>query len=601
VSEPRKQLTDNQNEEIRLEGVSLASGIALGRIHMVRRSLPDVTDELVTDAEAEVARLEAAVAKGRRQLSKLKRKSTALPPAAAEEAAILLDAHMAMLSGSRLIRGAVKRIQERHENAAMAVCQEISSIGEHFATLEDDYLASRLNDIREVGARLIRNLMEQSYSAFGNVPPGHLIFAEEVTPADAALIDPDRIGGFATVFGGAEGHTAIMARSLGIPAVGGVPDLLDLPLTTETGCIIDGDQGIVIVNPGAETLASYRAAIDELHSERASLERLASLPAVTRDGEPVRLEANMEPRRGVEAAKRAGATGIGLLRTEFMYMNRTVAPDVDEQTEILSAMVEGMEGAPVTVRTLDVSPEKGALSIGASRVDANVSPLGLRGIRLARRYPQLLRDQFSACIRAAAHGPVRILLPMVTNADEMVWARGVLGEVIEAEARLSPLTEQQARIPLGAMIEVPAAALTADALAEEADFFAIGTNDLTQYALALDRAEEQVASLYDPHHPALLRLIQFAAEAGARARIDVSVCGELAGDPRFLPLLVGLGIRHFSMAPSRLPAIKRRVRTLSYTAAKALALEIMGQNDPTYIRDRLDEFLTNEEPAARTG
>lgn len=588
---PAKPVTDGQDTERRLAGVTLSGGIAIGRLHVMRRSLPDVPEHRIDagQTEDELARLHDAIGRAQRQLDKLKRKARALPATAAEEAMILLDAHAAMLSGSRLIRGAEKRIREQQANAALAVHEELSSMAEQFSALADDYLISRLTDIHEVGSRLIRNLLAQDYSTFANVPPGHLLVAESLTPADVALIDPDRIAGFATIAGGAEGHTAIMARSIGIPAVSGLNDLLDHAGQGEL-CIIDGNRGLVVIAPSAATRAEYDAAFDAQRSERMALARLATLPAVTGDGEAFRLEANLEPGRGVGAALTAGAQGIGLLRTEFLYMNRDTPPDIAEQTGVLAKMVRGMQGAPVTIRTLDVSPDKGIAAPDGTATRIHAGPLGVRGIRLGRLFPDMFRDQLSAIVRAAAFGPVRILLPMVTHVEELHWARRELAAVTAQIAGEGPLLPTQKHIPLGAMIEVPAAALAADALAEEADFFAIGTNDLTQYVLAIDRADEQVARLYDPCHPALLRLIQFAAEAAARARIDISICGELAADLRFVPLLAGLGIRNFSTAPGRLPAVKRRIRTMSYRAAHELALQAMRMTDPAKIHAALLAF-----------
>jgi phosphotransferase system enzyme I (PtsI) len=401
-------------------------------------------------------------------------------------------------------------------------------------------------------------------------------------------MDPREIGGFACVLGGAEGHTAIMARSLGLPAVVGVPDLLP---TVRSGdrLIIDGSNGLVIVNPTARRLASYERRLKEMARENRALARLRDVPAETRDGQRVTLQVNLELPRELEQTTEMGAEGIGLLRTEFMYMNRNDLPDEEEQFEALARIVKAMQGRPVTVRTLDVGGEKLATSLG-EHLGESVNPaLGLRAIRLSLKEPKLLRPQLAAMLRAGALGPLRILLPMITTPGEVRAARKELEKTARRLTRRGvPIADPLP--PLGVMIEVPGAALAADSLAQVADFFAIGTNDLTMYTLAIDRGEEQVAHLFNPLHPAVLRLIQFTVEAGLRARIPVSICGEIAGDPRFTALLVGLGVRDLSMTAKALPRVKSRILSIDMHAAGRRAMMIMEQVDSGRIATLLDDF-----------
>lgn len=576
--------------EIRLPGLGVSPGVAIGLAHPVESGLGTVPEYAIppTEVEAETERLAEAVAKARRQIAKLKTKAAVLPEHAAEEVALLLDAHTAMLSGSRLLRGAEARIRERLMNAEAAVQAEIVSISNQFATMDDAYLAGRVDDIREVGARLIRNLGQTPYMAFTRMAEGSVILAAEITPADTALMDPSRVGGFAAELGGTQSHTAIMARSLGIPAVLGVGGLVAAARPGAT-VIIDGDRGAVILDPTPETLAAYAARQDSARRELYRLRLLIDKPCATRDGVPVALCANLERPRDVAAARDVGAGGVGLLRTEFLFMNRDDLPSEQEQYEALRAIVEGMDGRPVTIRTIDVGGDKVAHALGRHFAEVANPALGMRAIRLSLLEPKLLDTQISAILRAGAHGPIRILVPMVSNVGEIRAVREAIERVSRRlRRRRVPLPEKTP--PVGAMIEIPGAALIADALARVCDFFAIGTNDLVMYTLAADRGDESVAHIYDPLHAGVLRLVQFTVEAALRARIPASICGEVAGDPRFAALLVGMGVRELSMAPARLLAVKQRLMSVDAIAAERRARIILDQTDTGRIATLLDDF-----------
>jgi phosphotransferase system enzyme I (PtsI) len=582
--------SEDRGRERRLSGLAVSPGIAIGPAHIAEGGDLPVAESHIPEAEieAERGRFAEAVAVSLKQLRKVKAKAAVLPDSAAEEVGYLLDAHLAMLSNSRLVRGVDQRIARARINAERAVQIEIDEIAESFGAMRDPYLAGRIEDIRVVGTRLIRNLIKKPYVAYSAVPVGSVILAEELTPADTALIDPQRIAGFAAVSGGAESHTAIVARALGLPAVLAVPRLID---GVEAGeiVIIDGTEGSVIIGPSVDTIREYEARRDAVARERRSLARLRRLPAVTRDGVEITLEANLELPMELEHAIAHGAMGLGLVRSEFLYMNRDDLPGEEEQCAVYSALVRGMDGKPVTVRTFDLGGEKLARSLPGHAAEPANPALGLRAIRLSLQNRRLLDPQLAAMLRAASEGPLRILLPMISTASEIRRVR----EAIEQVARR--LRRRGVRLPtslppLGAMIEVPAAALAADALAAEADFFAIGTNDLIQYALAIDRNDEQVAHLYNPLHPAVLRLIQFAVEAALRRGMPVSVCGEMAGEPRFSALLLGLGLRNLSMAPRNIPRVKQRIRSLDIVAATRRARAIMDQSDSGRIAALLDDF-----------
>jgi phosphotransferase system enzyme I (PtsI) len=420
------------------------------------------------------------------------------------------------------------------------------------------------------------------------VPTGSIVLADQLTPADTAQMDPARIAGCAAVLGGAEGHTAIMARALGLPTVLGVAGLLQAARSGRR-VVVDGDMGRVIVNPTPTTLAAYERRRDERLRDMRRLSRLRDVPAVTRDGLEVTLQANVELPIEMDMVNRAGAAGIGLLRTEFMFINRDDVPSEDEQCRALAKLIEAMEGRPVTVRTLDVGGEKPAPALMGDIDPGAATALGLRGIRLSLARHEILEMQIRAILRAARHGNARILLPMVTTVGEVHKVRNMVQEAAaKLRRRRVPIDDRLP--PIGVMIEVPGAALSADALARACDFFAIGSNDLTMYTLAIDRANETVAGFYDPLHPAVLRLIQFSVEAGLRGHIPVSICGEIAGDPRFTALLLGLGFREFSMTATNIPRVKQRIRDLDLLAAGQRARLIMDQVDSGRITTLLDDF-----------
>ncbi|MGE5546882.1 MAG: phosphoenolpyruvate--protein phosphotransferase [Solirubrobacterales bacterium] len=575
-----------------LQGMGVSRGVAIGTVYRHDAESVAVAEYRIAAGrvDAEKARFMEAAERAGHQVEQLRGKAQNLGGSAAEELGYLLEAYEHMLRGSRLIRGVERRIEAARINAEAAVQQEIDEIARGFEAMEDSYLSARVADIRDVGRRLLRNLTNTPYRPFQVLPKNAIILAEELTPADTALLDPNQVAGLATVFGGAESHTAIMARSLGLPAVLGVAGLMKEARHGDVA-IIDGAVGRIVLNPSPDLLEVYRRKRGDFLRQRRVLSRLRDVPAVTKDGARITLQANIELPSEVDSVLGSGAEGIGLLRSEFLYMNRDDVPSEEEQFGVLKELVERMDGRPVTIRTLDVGGDKLAHGLG---ITPGPNPsLGLRAVRLSLARPELLEAQISAMLRASAFGPIRMLVPMVATVEEMRAVRAVLSDVVRR------LTSQRVPMadplpPLGVMIEVPGAALGADALAWHADFFAIGTNDLTQYTLAIDRADETVAHLYNPLHPAVLRLIQFTAEAALRARIPVSVCGEIAGDPRFSALLLGLGIRDLSMSATNIPVVKQRIRSMDLVAATRRARVIMDQSDSARIAQLLDSFNEGE-------
>ncbi len=583
-----------------LTGIPVSPGIAIGHVFTAAEPTPEITRHCIGAEElpAEAARLEAAIAKSRHQLRKLEARLSVLPEESQAELEPLIEAYLRMLSDSRLLRGACRRMSEGLRSAESAVAEEAEAIaGAMMAHAAPDMAAEdcaslqrRADEVREIARRLVRNLTNAPFRSFTGLPEGAILVAENLRPADAALLDPARLAGVGTAEGGAEGHTAVMLRALGVPAVLGVPGLAHA-IRPGDMAIIDGATGRVTLNPSVTTLAGARRAVTAFARERQRFARLRRLAAETQDGEAVELQANMELPLELPLIQQSGALGIGLLRTEFLFMNRDTVPDEATQTETYRAVVDAMGGAPVTIRVLDWGGEKDIDVLAAAGVvpdmtDANPA-LGLRGIRLLLRRPELLETQFAAILHAAAAGPVRVMLPMVTTLAEVRGAREIYDRVARRLRRRGERLPERLP-PLGIMIETPGAALSADALALESDFFAIGTNDLTAYTLAVDRGESAVAELYDTLHPAVLRLVQFSTEAALRMRMPVSVCGEMAADPRLTPLLLGLGLRSFSMNAGAVPRVKQAVRAASMGECARFARRVMEQSDPVRIRELIE-------------
>jgi phosphoenolpyruvate-protein phosphotransferase len=581
--------------ETHLQGIPIAPGVAIGAVFEATEPVAEAPHRTIHagEVEAERQRLANAIAASRKQVAKLRTRIGVLPEEAQEELAPLLDAYAMMLTNSRLLRGARKRIETELLAAETAVAAEAEAIAAAILANRDDDksgLQRRAQEVREIARRLTRNLTASPFRSLKDVPEGAILVAEELTPADAALLNPARIVGVATDEGGADGHTAIMLRALGIPSVLGCTGLSEAARRGDPA-VLDGATGKVVLHPSAATLAAARNALAAFARERQKLAKLRRLPAVTTDGEEVELQANLEIPAELPLIAQAGAQGIGLLRTEFLFMNREDLPDEEAQVAAYAEILDAMGGDPLTIRVLDWGGEKDIEAL-AEGVPALIGPnpaLGLRGVRMLLKRPELLEVQFAAILRVAAHGPVRILLPMVTIPDEVKQAREVFERVVRRLRRRGERLPDPLP-PLGAMIETPGAALAADAIALEADFFAIGTNDLAMYTLAVDRAEAEVAHLYDPLHPAVLRLMQFATEAALRLRMPVSVCGEMAGNPRLVPLLLGLGIRSLSMNASAIPRVKQAVRALDIADCARFARRVMEQSDPARIQELVMGF-----------
>ena len=579
--------------ERRLIGIPVSAGIAIGPVFGAAEAPAVVVRHKIqaADTQAETNRFETAVAQSRKQLMKLKARLGNLPEDSQAEIAPLLDAYLHMIGPSRLIRGVRKRISDMLVSAETAVQDETDAITSVIMAMpaEGDPAGRRrrAEEVREVGRRLVRNLTHTPFRSFTGLPAGAVLACELLRPADAALLDPTKLAGCVTDEGGSDGHTAIMLRALGVPAVLGVAGLGQAVRPGDM-VVVDGVAGSVVVNPTAETLAAARKSLTAFTRVQTKLASLRRLPAETTDNEAIDLQANLEIPVELPLIAKSGAMGIGLLRSEFLFMNRETLPNEDEQTEAYRSTIEAMGGHTVTIRVLDWGGEKDIEALQSEGIVPEVTDdnpaLGLRGIRLLLRETDLFETQLAAILRASIAGPTRVLLPMVTNLAEVRQARDIYERVARRLRRKGERLPEKLP-PLGIMIETPGAALSADALALEADFFAIGTNDLTMYTLAVDRGETDVADLYDPLHPAVLRLVQFATEAALRVRMPVSVCGEMAGNPKLIPLLMGLGLRSFSMNAAAVPRVKQAVRAVAIDDCVRLARKVMEQSDPARIHE----------------
>lgn len=571
-------------------GHPVSPGIGIGPVDEAAEPALVISHKKIAaaDAPAELARLEEALSRSRHQLAKLKARLAGLPEQSQAEIAPLIDAYLHMLGTSRLMRGIRARIADNLIGAEAAVQDEAEAQANAILALTGSDRAGRLRraeEVREISRRILRNLTRQPFRSFATLAPGSILAATELRPADAALIQPTNFAGIITAEGGADGHTAVMLRALGLPAVLGATGVLEAA-QPGTLAIIDGDAGTITLNPSRASLDAASAKLLSISRNKRSLARLQRLPAETRDHIAIDLQANLELPFELPMIAESGAHGIGLLRSEFIFMNRESLPDEDTQTQIYQNIVASMDGDPVTIRVLDWGSDKDVEALSDYLPDtAEPNPaLGLRGIRLLLRHPSLLETQLAAILRAGAAGPVRIMLPMVSLTAEILAVQGILDRVYKRLKRRGTRMAAK-KPPLGIMIETPAAALAAHQLSQHAQFFAIGTNDLTMYTMAADRSLPVGSKLYDPLEPAILRLIQMTAQAASSARIPVSLCGELASREQATPLLLGLGIRQLSMHGNAIPRVKQAIRAVSLSQCQIIAETALTAPDANTVRD----------------
>ncbi len=570
-------------------GLPVSRGVAIGRAVLVASSRVDVAHYFIDDerVDGEIDRLRAARDAVASELSTLQRD---LPAEAPAELSALLDVHLMLLHDETLTGATKQWIRERHYNAEWALSAQLEVLARQFDEMEDEYLRERKADLEQVVERLLRAMARGPASSFAPAPGVRprdfagedplVLVANDIAPADMLQFKRSVFTGFVTDVGGKTSHTAIVARSMDIPAVVGAREASRI-IRQDDWIIIDGDAGIVIVDPSPIVLEEYRFRQRQIELGRDRLARLRHTPAVTTDGERVELLANIEMPSDAAAALEAGAVGVGLFRSEFLFMNRDgELPGEDEQFEAYRTAVEAMNGLPVTIRTVDIGADKplDRMSAHELRHEHALNPaLGLRAIRWSLSEPGMFRQQLRAILRSAAYGKVRVLIPMVAHLSEV---RHTLEALARARQQLDESGKAYGPVDVGAMIEVPAAALVLPAFLRYFDYVSIGTNDLIQYTLAIDRADEAVAHLYDPWHPAVLRLLQQTIAQARAAGKHVSVCGEMAGDPAFTELLLGMGLRSFSMHPAQIASIKQRVLRTDARRWAACVEDVLASDEP---------------------
>ncbi len=577
-----------------LHGIPVSRGIAIGRAHLLRPAALDVKHYLLPEeqVEAEVLRLSTAIATVHRELQAIWKD---LPPDAPSELGAFIDVHALILSDPIISEQPLEIIRSRHYNAEWALLTQIDELSAQFDEIEDAYLRERKNDIRQVGERILKVLTGSANSlpvvfAPEESTPHMIIVAHDISPADMLQFRDRAFVGFVTDLGGQNSHTAIVARSLDIPAAVGMSNASTL-INQDDWVIIDGDAGIVIVAPAPIVLEQYRETQSRLLRERKKLGKLKKTPPITKDGTLIHLLANIELPEDCGGALEAGAAGVGLFRSEFLFMGRTgqaiKLPSEDEQFESYRKAVIAMKGRPVTIRTLDVGADK---PLGKAEETALNPALGLRAIRYCLSEPQMFLTQLRAILRASAYGPINLLIPMLSHAFEidqsLVMIEQAKAQLRDAKKKFDP------NIPVGAMIEIPAAALTLPLFIKRLNFLSIGTNDLIQYTLAIDRVDHEVAHLYNPLHPAILYLLSTTIAAGAKAGIPVAVCGETAGDIKLTRLLLGLGLREFSMHPAQLLAVKQEILNTDLGLIEPQAKKILRYYEPAAIAEAMERLRT---------
>ncbi|EXI74371.1 MAG TPA: phosphoenolpyruvate--protein phosphotransferase [Candidatus Accumulibacter phosphatis] len=579
------------NASFTLHGLPVSSGIAIGQAHLMSHATLEVSHLVISPrmVDKELARFDAAVSRVREEFALLKGRTQH----SSAEFGAFIDLHSMILADPELAEAPKALIRERRCNAEWALVQQMEVLVDQFEKFDDQYLRERSYDVRQVVERVIKELVGQPgrialKSSKGLKEENLIVVAHDLSPADVIAYKEHHFAAFVTDVGGSTSHTAILARSLRIPAVLGLHNARQLIRDKEL-LIVDGTRGVLIVNPEPRILEEYRLRKTQIELERSKLRRLKTARSVTLDGVDIDLHANIELPGDIANALDGGAEGIGLFRTEFLFLDRGDMPTEDEQFEAYRTVVKGMAGRPVTIRTFDLGydkdlhPEK----VFGERLQSNPA-LGLRAIRLSLAEPKMFQTQLRAILRASKYGKIKLLIPMLSQAHEIDHTLAAI-ERAKSSLRAERATFDEA-IEVGAMIEIPAAALAVNLFLRRMNFLSIGTNDLIQYTLAIDRSDEQVAPLYDPLHPAVLMLLAHTIASAEKVNIPVSICGELAGDPALTRLLLGMGLRQFSMHPAQILSVKQKIMQSNCAELAPMVRRLLRHDEPAKIREQLDKL-----------
>jgi phosphotransferase system enzyme I (PtsI) len=574
------------NKETTVQGIAASQGIAYGQIFVYIQSDVEVPSYLVEPEKRidEVARFDRALVVTRQQISKIK---SEVEKNIGPEEALIFDAHLMVLEDQALIGETIREFESTGRNIETCFNKVSARYIQAFAEIDDAYLRERAGDLRDVAQRVLQNLLGQAENSLTRLAEKRIVVANDISPSDSASIDRSAALGLVTDSGSKTSHAVIVARSMKVPAVVGVRDLTKRARDGDWA-IVDGYDGIVILHPSESTLFRYGKIQEKKKSFEQRMIEANRLPAVTKDGVAVALMANIEHHEEVGQVQQFRAEGVGLYRTEFLFLNSARMPSEQEQYLAYKTVVETLAPQAVVIRTLDLGGDK-PMTGGANLFPKESNPfMGFRAIRFCLEHVDIFKDQLRAILRASAHGQVRLMYPMISGHEELARANAVLAECMaELKAKGTPFDD---KLAVGAMIEIPSAAATTDLLAESCAFFSIGTNDLIQYLLAIDRVNDRIAHLYEPTHPAVIRTLKHIVDEAHKRKVPVSVCGEIAGDPVFAPLLLGLGVDGLSMSPAWLPSVKYLVRAMTMADAQALAADALTLSSPKEIYARCDAF-----------
>lgn len=549
------------------QGKGVSEGLAMAQIHLFTPKLPEISRQPAADAEAEVAKLEKTLAAAEEELRGLY--ETAKEKMGEQEAEIF-DAHLTILGDEYSVREPIiQRIREQKQNAAAAITDQFDELEQMFRSLGDELMAERAADAEDLKQQLLRICLGCGRQDLSVLPGDVIVLAEELTPSDTVRMDTAHVKGIATRLGGATAHSAIIARTLGIPAAAGIDGWQTEALNGHMA-ILDGADGTLTVDPTDEETACYQSRKAQADCEAQALEAFRTCPSQTKDGAALEICANIGTPQEAQQAMKYGADGVGLFRSEFLFMDRDALPTEDEQFEAYRMAAQTMAGKPLIIRTLDVGGDKKLPTLELPHEDNPF--LGFRAIRMTLSHPEIFRPQLRAILRAAAYGDVRVMFPMIGSMDQLREAKALLRE---QEQTLQAEGVPTGPVKVGMMVEIPAAAVLAEEFAKEVDFFSIGTNDLTQYTLAVERGNAAVAHLYAPEHPAVLRLIAMTAQAAAERHIPCGMCGEAAGDPKLAPAFVGMGVNELSMSPRRVPAVRKLLSELTMDECRQAAEKLL--------------------------
>jgi len=587
-------MTLTKKKEIVLKGIPASPGIVTGKAFLYGREQYTISRRIINDVQvqSEIKRFKDALAQTKGEILDIKKR---ISDEMGAQHGQIFSAHLLVIDDSMLIEEVVAKLKKEKLSIEYVFQDVLRRYIKVFSEMDDEYLKERISDINDVGRRILKNLIGAKEDALSNLKDKVVVIAYDLSPSDTATMHKKNVKGFATDIGGRTSHTAIMAKSLEIPAVVGV-EVLTKRVESGDDVIVDGTHGVVIINPSPKTLKKYELDRERFIAFEKHLLELKDLPCVTLDGRKIELAANIEVPEDVPSVMAHGAAGIGLYRTEYFYMNRITLPTEEEQAKAYSAVVKKLKPNPVTLRTLDIGGDK---FLSQLDVPQQMNPfLGWRAIRFCLARPDIFKSQLRAILKASAYGKLRVMYPMISGLEELRQANALLDECAkELKKEGVPFDEN---IEKGAMIEVPSAALTSDILAREVDFFSIGTNDLIQYSLAVDRVNEKIAYLYEPTHPAVLRLIKSIVDHGHNAGIWVGMCGEMAGDIVMTVILLGLGLDEFSTSPIATPEIKRIIRAVTMRQAKEIAGEALtlltGKDVEAFARKKLKEIVPDMVP-----